>query len=483
MSRTTKTTALWLHGLWLAALLALAVGATGCTAIAGRRLSGVEREMVLLDGDAALFRQCLESRGGTCPGNASTALPQSAPGAGRVAPLHTALSAPVDTAVAALGPGHPAQAARAVLSHPFLQKVTAVHNHLRGLPPAKPVNGVEAASTGAAEVPETTLTLSTSPEEVGDFADRINQATASGAWRALSEQTGKHAALLGESAGETDQAVRQDARTAAFLRRYMEAYFENGRFLKVDLDTQDLDRKINGYLSRNASLFCDSQTSPCAALTSSLQNEILKGVAKDPSNQDFVLLALGTQGYVSRLGDLSLSFPGVQVTLDPAGARPASVTKIDPTKVGTDLVWVFFQALFDAHEGLPAVSNATGLDLGAAGKAFDLPVLDPEAGNVDRQDLSDIITFSNQVSGTVGAAFDRVIRGLGPFSLNNEALEELLTAIVSATVHNATQKAAWCWFSCNLDQKIEKATDREKEKVRAELAKSAKRIKLRLRVL
>lgn len=491
MQHTTKATAPRLHGLPLAALLALAAGATGCTALADRvatrladrALSKVEHEMVVIDGDVALFRQCLESRGGICQGNASTALPPSAPVAGQVAPLRTNLSAPVTAAVAALGPNHPSQAGGAVLSHPFLQKIAAVHNQLRGLPSSDPVPGVEAASTGSVEAPETTLTLSTSPEEVGDFVDQVNQATAFGSWRALSEQTEKQAAVLSASAGAASAAAHQDARTAAFIHRYTEAYFENGKFMKIELDTQNLETKIESYLSRNVSLFCDSQPSPCDTLTTALQNEILKGVAKDPSNQDFVLLSLGTQGYVSRLGDLSLIFPGVRVTLDPAGARPASVAKIDLTQVGTDLVWVFFQALFDAHESLPAVSNATGVDLGTAGRAFDLPVFDPDTGNINHQDLEDIITFSNQVYGAVGAAFDRVIRGLGPFSLNNEALEDLLTAIVSVTVHNAAQKGAWCWFSCNLDQQIEKAADDEKAKIRSDLSKTAKRIRLRLRVL
>jgi hypothetical protein len=480
MRHTTRVT---LHGLQLAVLITLAAGAAGCTAIASRMVTRfANRELSksgsvkVIDGDMALFRQCLEARGGTCQGTASTALPQTAPLAGQVAPLRTGLSAPVATTVAALGPHHPAQAAASVLNHPFLQKITAVHNHLRGLPPSHPVQGFEAASTGSAESPETTLTLSSSLEEVGDFVDQVNQATASGAWRALSEQAEKQAAASAEA--------QQDARTAAFIRRYTEAYFENGKFVKVELDTKDLNTRINSYLSQNMSLFCNDPSRAsqyCAPLEASLQDEVLKGVAKDPANQNFVLLALGTQGYVSREG-VSRVFPGVQVTFDPVGARPVSVAKIDLTAVGTDLVWVFFQALFDAHEGLPAVSTATGVDLGANNKAFNLPVFDPSTGNVNEQDFQDVNTLSNEVGAAAGTAFDKVIRGLGPFSLNNEALEELLTAIVTVTVHNAAQKATWCWFSCNLDQQVEKAAANEKEKIRSDLSKGAKRIKLRLRL-
>lgn len=54
---------------------------------------------------------------------------------------------------------------------------------------------------------------------------------------------------------------------------------------------------------------------------------------------------------------------------------------------------------------------------------------------------------------------------------------------LSVTVQNAAEKGAWCWFSCSLDQQIEKAAADERAKVRSELSKSAKRFKLRLRML
>jgi hypothetical protein len=469
----------------LAAMIVLAAGTAGCSAIAegvatritDRALSKVEHEVTVIDGDVAIFRQCLETRGGTCQGGATAALPQTQQATGQVAPLNAGLSASTTTAVDALGQDHPAQAGRKVLSHPFLKKIVAVHNHLRGLDSTSPVAGVD-VSTGSAATPQTTLTVSTSPEEVSDFVDQVNQATASGAWRSLSHQAKKQAAASGSADSQ------QDARIAAFIDRYTTAYFENGQYFKIELDTQDLDAKVEKYLTDNVSLFCGdpSQAEQCDALVTELQNEILKGVAKDPANKNFVLLPLGTTGYVSRTGQ-SFQFPGIQITFDPAGAKPVSVAKIDMTAVGTELVWVFFQALFDSHEGLPAVSTATGVNLGTADQAFDLPVFNPSVGNVDTKDFQDINTFSNQVSAAVGTAFDKVIRGVGPFSLDNEALEELLVAIITVTVNNAAQKGAWCWFSCNLDQQVEKAAADERAKVHSDLSKTAKRIKLRFRFL
>jgi hypothetical protein len=455
----------------------MAVGAGGCATVS-REVARLEHTVAVIHGDIALYRHCLDSRGGACQGGASAGLPQTQQAAGQVAPLETGLSAPVNASVDALGPDHPARTGRAVLNHPFLKKITAVHNHLRGLGSARPTPGVEVSTTPAA-TPETTITLSTSPAEVNDFADQVNQATASGAWQSLSEQAAAQAAAPGAS-----DEVRQDSRTLAFINRYLEAYFENGKFVKIELDTQDLTAKIQSYLTDNVPLFCgdSSQAKQCDALVTSVQNEILKGVAKDAANNNYVLLPLGTAGYVSRTGQ-SFAFPGLQITFDPAGAKAVSIARINMTAVGTDLVWVFFQALFDAHEGLPAVSTATGVNLGTADKAFDLPVFDPSAGNVSTKDFQDINAFANRVSAAVGTAFDKAVRGFGPFSINNEALEELLVAIVTVTVDNAAEKAAWCWFSCNLDQQIEKAAADEKAKIRNDLSKTAEKIKLRLRIL
>ncbi len=461
-------------------LILVAVLSSGCTALADRlatrltdrALVKVEHEVQIIDGDLALYRSCLSRRGGSCQGTAGTALPQS----GAAAPLPTGLSAPVHDSVESLEASHPAQAGRAVLDHPFLHKIAALHDRLRGLDSGGAVAGFDERSSAS---DGTTLTLTTSPAEVQGFFDQVNAATASGSWQALSEQAAKQAATPGAPDG-----VRRDARTLAFLRRYTEAYFENGRFVKIELDTQDLDKKVEDELSRNAGLFCGdpAQTKQCDTLVTFLQSQILKGVGTDAANKSFVLLPMATRGYVSRTGQ-GFAFPGFQVTLDPEGARSASVAPIDLTRVGTDLVWVFFQALFDASEGLPAVSTATGVDLGPEGKDFALPVFNPAVGNVDAKDLQTINTFSNQTGAFVGTAFDKAIRGIGPFSLNNEAVEELLVAVVTATVSNAAQKGAWCWFSCNLDQQIEKAAASERESIRSGLRKDAERIKLRLRLL
>ena len=48
-----------------------------------------------------------------------------------------------------------------------------------------------------------------------------------------------------------------------------------------------------------------------------------------------------------------------------------------------------------------------------------------------------------------------MISGLGPFSLNNPPLEDLLTEIITTSVRKATEKATWCWYACNLNEDVE----------------------------
>ena len=50
------------------------------------------------------------------------------------------------------------------------------------------------------------------------------------------------------------------------------------------------------------------------------------------------------------------------------------------------------------------------------------------------------------VSSAVGPA----IRGAGWVGLNNEALARIIETIVAVTVRKVTEKAAWCWYACDL---------------------------------
>lgn len=471
--------------LWTLAAVALLVSQTGCAAIAERVATHLTEkkldklgEITVIEGDLSLFRECLEARGGSCEkGGAAQPVPGAATANATVEPVSSDVSSGLTKKVDGLGANHPAATATAALEHPFTQKISGVYDHLRGLNPA-PGAAVEVSSESGEKT--TTVHLDTSFTELNSFSDQVNRATAAGGWKALEEQANAHAA---QAQGAEAAKAKRDARTATFLRKYIEAYFENGRFVQVELDPDDLDNSMAGYLRQHLPWLCggSNPATPCSTLVDKLSGEVLKGVAQGTDGSNYVFVTLGTQGFVTRDGR-TFAFPGFQITFDPAGSQPVTVKKIDFTQVGSDLVAVFLQALFDAHEGLPAVSTATGIDLGTAGKPFALPVFDPSSGNVDQNDFTEINNIANRVEAAVSAATDRAVRGIGPFSLNNEALEELIVVAVGVTVRKLVEKGAWCWFACNLDQDIETLRKELEGDVKTLAHNEAERVKLRLRM-
>ncbi len=154
--------------------------------------------------------------------------------------------------------------------------------------------------------------------------------------------------------------------------------------------------------------------------------------------------------------------------------------------IGAEVVRVFLEAVFDAHEGLPGlapanVPAATGLSLGADG----LPLFRAPMGHVDAGDLGTMSEFNTRVATRVRAILGRVVAGVGPLSLNNQALEDLIVELVTTSVRKAVEKGSWCWFACNLDQDLDAVRDDAKAAAKdAEdaLRGAAQRVGLRLRV-
>lgn len=462
---------------FLLGLLVWGTGLSGCAAIsegvatrlANRELEETVKDITVVQGDLALFRSCLHNRGGVCPAETPAAT---------ASPLQTRLGAPLSQSVKALGPDHPAQPANEVLSHPLLDKVASLHASLTG---ASPVPAT--STTGGASEPA--LTMSLSVAEVRDFTDRIGWATATGSWKALADHAEQSRAKIAASVSEAGRkAAERDARRLAFLDAYLRAYFDSGRIVKVELQTADLEAKVNAYVQNRLPLFCGdpAQAQNCAQIVAGLREQALQGVAQDPANKSYVVLPLGATGFVTRDGQRFI-FPGFQVGLDPAGAEPVSVAKIDFTQVGTDLVRVFLQAIFDADHGLPAVSTATGISLGKENAGLDLPVFNPAAGHVDEKDFQAITSLSSQVEAAVGSAVLKAVGGLGPFSLNNEALEQVVATVVAMVVSDALEQGAWCWYSCDLDGRIARAAREEKDRIEESLRRDARRLVLRLKLV
>lgn len=221
-------------------------------------------------------------------------------------------------------------------------------------------------------------------------------------------------------------------------------------------------------------------------------------------------------GFVSRDLSFQARLPTLEVTFDPTAKRLLSVTDADTgqlitkhtaleelgvvddrsgvgsgASIGAEAIRVFLEALFDAHEGLPAVApvspapKATGLTLGD----YSLPLYSSPMGNVDAGDLSDMTHVNDSVAAATRIISGRIVSGLGPLSLNNRPLEDLIVEIITTSVRKAAEKASWCWYACNLDQDLKAlardaaaTASNEAEALSKRFHEQAERVKLRLKL-
>lgn len=486
LSVTSATPGRLSPSLWACVtLVAGLMSQSGCAALSGRIVSDLtsrelakQGEITLFEGDLSLFRGCLINRGGSCSGSATDALVANTTHTSDLAPIQKGLSDGLTSSLTGLDDNHPSNVTSEVFKHPFYKKIVGFHDHLRGLDPggAPDVSMQEDGDTVA-------LDLSTDLPEIRSFSELVNRATASGGWESLANNAAQHKKVMGVKTKNSSEHLdaKRDLRTLVYIREYVKAYFDQGKFVQVELNTSDLQQQVDDYLSKELPWACgDQQLANCDQLVEKFVDGILKGVKRGASDKQYMFVSLGSGGFVTR-DNRVYQFPGFRVTIDPGNKNFVSPNKIDFTTVGNELLAVFLQAIFDSHEGLPAVPGATGTDLGSGNETDGLPVFDPQKGNVSTDDFQRVSAVANRVEAAISSTVDRVIQGVGPFSLNNDAIEQLIVTAVGVSVRKIAEKAAWCWFACDLDTKGKEAVEKG-QKAREFLRPEVKRVKLRLRI-
>lgn len=468
----------------LCLLLAAGLTVAGCaslaedvaTRLAARSLTQ-EKNVCLISGDALRYRQCLRDRGGACTGDAATPLLHSRDAA-PVAPVDPGPGPDLAAALAALPADNPAPQAAAVLSHPVVAQAVDLHNCVRGHDA-----DVARSATVTDEGAGSTVTLQLSTAEVDDLLDKTHRSISTGAWDALADVCQSQLAAVAGSPPDSERRRRaaREHRTAVFVREYLKAYFRDGRFVQVDftIDPAEAQADLARSLARHTPKLCDRSAGgppDCSAVAAQLY-EALRGSA---GGVDRRFLKVAERKFLAREGPYSAQFPGIDFTFSPTAEHFVEVTDLqgqplsqEYLAVGTDVIRVILEAVFDAAEGLPAQAGATGLDLGDANAALALPPFDATAGvgKVEPPDFDRIARIDDRIEATTGVLVDRVIRGIGPFSLDNEALEQAIVQIIATTVRKAVEKATWCFFSCGLDEQVAAAEKRVEDKVKSEAEK------------
>lgn len=420
--------------------------------------STIEHELDLMPGELAVFRRCLEERGGSCQeGGATSPLLHSRDAEGELAPVDTGFSGQLAASVDDLAAAHPAKQARDVLAHPFLQKTLGLYNQMRGLEPP--------ASQGSQATGEhsTWLSLEADFAELRGFLTLLRSSVLGSGWKAL----GKHVDDHRQQQGEADRAG-DHARTLAFIDAYLSAYFDRGDYIQIELDAEELDRlldaaddhaadELDAYLEERFPAICgpSAAMSRCKALADRLRRRLRDTVAHDQQTL-YVLGRISGPGYVSRQGTM-FKLPDVTAQLDPLGDEPLDLVPVNPVELGGELMIILLQAIFDAHEGLPAVSNATGIHVGTEEEAFGLPVFRSPTGHVDLAAFDEIDRLSQRATVTVKNALAQSLDSIAILGLDNPALEEVIIAAVGTVLQEATVKAGWCWYACGFQAQLEAA--------------------------
>jgi hypothetical protein len=278
-----------------------------------------------------------------------------------------------------------------------------------------------------------------------DWLDSAKNATELDGWAALSAHYVN--VLVVEAQGikgeptEADRqrlaVVAQEALAASLMEAYTIAYFNGGQIFSVTLDPNDLYNQAESAVKK---AFPKADTDTIKRLAQSLVTQALG--TKPGDDGLYHLLAKKTDGGFVTRGGASYVFPGINISIDPGGTTPVSISKIDLAQVGADLVRVWVEALGDAWAQVPGDPKSTGV------AAKGLPLYDPTKTSVTLEQFGYVNDWANSVEGPVGSATGQLIRGISWVSLNNEALAKLIETGVGVAARKATEKIAWCVYAC-----------------------------------
>ncbi|UCF66407.1 MAG: hypothetical protein JSV80_11480 [Acidobacteriota bacterium] len=230
-------------------------------------------------------------------------------------------------------------------------------------------------------------------------------------------------------------------RQCVFITRYLRAYFRDGKFYVATLDMTSLKNNLIEKLKQQLSV-------PDGSVDyDKLVSEIFSQFNFDESDDQPIFGKIGTTGFVTR-GGKDFRGPVVEATIDPIADRPVTVSKLDYVAVGSDLIREVLHAIFDASDGIPAVSTAIGVGLP---ESYRLRVNVGQETHVDEEEFRKVEEWAGTVEGITSAAVGRLVRGAGWASLDNEAVASMIETSVGVAARKAAEKLIWCRYACELE--------------------------------
>jgi len=303
---------------------------------------------------------------------------------------------------------------RAILTH---NEQTNINNMYNGLSGTAPISAIRF-----------------NVKDFNDYISKVAQSTSLGDWTQYANHT---VLLFANSASPTEvQESFNQMVMAIYIETYLKAYFRNGQFISGSIKLDTLEAAIPALRDLK-----EPYKTQLKNILDSLQGKLVFGKIADT-------------GFVTR-GGAAFQFPTLNVSLDVAKVQ-LSGSKLDYLTIGSDLIRVLLEAVFDSHDRLPAVSNATGATVAVSSRSGAGPISLPDFKKikarppylqVSEKQFTSIETFANGIDASSATATGQVLRGIGWGALNNEAVAKLIEAAVGASVHKVGEKLAWCWHA------------------------------------
>jgi hypothetical protein len=331
-------------------------------------------------------------------------------------------------------------ASSALEAQRILQRNDA-HNQLRGL-----------AEFSAGNTPDGQQSLALDRSALSSYANSVQRAGSSNGF--LFAAAGYTYAL--QAAGWPDIGPRNTTTEnkkyfslyrllaeASFLDIYLKSYFRNGKIVSVRFDSTDIRKKLVEKIEQQIPPAKPGEEDEREKMIGELADNLLESILGGKPQEDAFYNLIGEIGetsFVTR-GGTAYSFPGVTVDVNPLAENRVDSNEIDYTVVGSDIVRVAIEAVGDSWSRLPAAANSTACKHGL------LTCL--QSGKQNDKLFSDSNTIADKAEAIAGAATGRIIRGISWFSLNNEALAEIIETAVAVSVRKGTEKLAWCHYEKN----------------------------------
>jgi len=303
-------------------------------------------------------------------------------------------------------------------------------------------------------IPATAGAFLASPEQVQATLGSVDRAQAtrmSKIGRTLGR--GGYGALAVASFGQfqnasTDQRpyLIQEFNTAIFLTKYFEAYFRDGHFIQVSVNssallkkaTQDVQNRLSGI-----GLSGDQQTTVTNAL-GDLEKQLQAGLCNSSDTTSTCLLTqpLGSTAFVTRAGT-SVQFSGISISIGDNGKLSPTATHLSSTVIAPQLAEVFWEAVFDSFPPyVPASSTSTACVAELYPSSSSL-CMDANYPKADKDKVDTVDADATKAQSAAAAAASYIIRGGWLLSLNNEAVAQAVETSVGEIARKTTEKLVW----------------------------------------